>query len=82
MYIIEFGCSIDAKMFNLCIRFNSNFLRIKKKKLTWIKNNLEKAVYNAIKILMKCLSLRMYFAVHQEKVKILNLFNFVLIFLR
>ena len=56
MHIIKFGCSIDAEMFSLCIIFNSNFFRIKKKKLTWIKNNLEKTVYNAIKILMRCLS--------------------------
>src|ERR1700722_17613417 len=55
MHTIEFGCSIDAEMFSLCIRFNSNFFRIKKKKLTWIKNNLEKTVYNAIKILVRCL---------------------------
>ena len=44
-------------MLHLCIRFNSNFFRIKKQKLTWIKNNLEKTVYNAIQILVRCLSL-------------------------
>src|ERR1700722_16214991 len=43
-------------MLHLCIRFNSNFFRIKKQKLTWIKNNLEKTVYNAIQILVRCLS--------------------------
>ena len=54
MHTIEFGCSIDAEMFSLCIRFNSNFFRIKKKKLTWIKNNLEKTVYNPVSIFMLC----------------------------
>src|ERR1700722_20165496 len=41
-------------MLYLCIRISSNFFRIKKQKLTWIKNNLEKTVYNPVSILVGC----------------------------
>jgi len=41
-------------MFHLCIRISSILFIIKKKELTWIKNNLEKTVYNAVSILVRC----------------------------